>query len=162
MIPEYVIGPEARKYFKKGYFHQMRGELDKAVFHYRKSLEVQPTAEGYTFLGWAYSFMGRFEDAITECRKAIELDPDFGNPYNDIGSYLLQMGRLDEAAQWLEKAKRARRYANPEYPYCNMGKLYEMRGMIDQAMDEYREALRCNPDYEPARTVLKRLEAMKN
>ena len=28
-----------------------------------------------------------------ECRTAIAVDPDFGNPYNDIGSYLITLGR---------------------------------------------------------------------
>jgi len=26
------------------------------------------------------------EEATAECLRAIEIDPDFGNPYNDIGS----------------------------------------------------------------------------
>ncbi|NIO09761.1 MAG: tetratricopeptide repeat protein, partial [Deltaproteobacteria bacterium] len=45
-----------------------------------------PTAEAYTFLGWTYSFMGQLNEAIEECQRAITLDPDFGNPYNDIGA----------------------------------------------------------------------------
>ena len=31
--------------------------------------------------------------------------PTFGNPYNDIGAYLIAKGELDEAIEWLEKAK---------------------------------------------------------
>ena len=58
----------------------------------RSRSKCSPTAEAHTFLGWAYSFLGDYESAITECRNAIELDPDFGNPYNDIGAYLIQQG----------------------------------------------------------------------
>ena len=47
---------------------------------------------------------GRLEEAIEECHKAIAVDPTFGNPYNDIGAYLIEMGRLDEAIPWLERA----------------------------------------------------------
>jgi hypothetical protein len=36
--------------------------------------------------------MGLTDDAITECHHAIEVDPDFGNPYNDIGAYLIEQG----------------------------------------------------------------------
>jgi tetratricopeptide (TPR) repeat protein len=32
------------------------------------------------------------DDAIAECKKAVELDPDLGNPYNDIGAYLIEKG----------------------------------------------------------------------
>jgi hypothetical protein len=36
--------------------------------------------------------------------RAIQVDPDFGNPYNDIGAYLINLGRHDEAMAWLEQA----------------------------------------------------------
>jgi len=82
-------------YFQKAYREQMRGALDQAVVLYTKSIELHPTAEAYTFRGWTYSFMGKYEEAIGECHKAIEVDPEFGNPYNDIGAYLIELGRLD-------------------------------------------------------------------
>jgi len=97
----------AQELFQQAYQHQAKGELDQAVALYKESIAVFPTAEGYTFLGWTYSFMDRYDEAIAECRHAIEVDPDFGNPYNDIGSYLIQKGQLDEAIPWLEKATRA-------------------------------------------------------
>ncbi|MFB3127816.1 MAG: tetratricopeptide repeat protein, partial [Candidatus Acidiferrales bacterium] len=100
----------AQELFQQAYQHQAKGELDRAVALYKESIVVFPTAEGYTFLGWTYSFMGRYDEAIAECRHAIEVDPDFGNPYNDIGTYLIQKRQLDEAIPWLEKATRARRY----------------------------------------------------
>lgn len=37
------------------------------------------------------------EEAIAECHKAIALDLDFGNPYNDIGVYLIEREDLDGA-----------------------------------------------------------------
>ena len=82
-------------------------ELNTAVSLYSQSIETFPTAEAYTFRGWAYQSFGRIDDAIEECKRAIQVDPDFGNPYNDIGAYLMAKGKLDEAIEWLEKAKRA-------------------------------------------------------
>jgi Flp pilus assembly protein TadD len=41
------------------------------------------------------------EEAIAECHRAIEIDPDFGNPYNDIGAYLIERGDLRGAIPWL-------------------------------------------------------------
>ena len=162
MFPNFKLGPEALKYFESAYEFQMQGELEKAVFYYKKSLEIEQTAEGYTFLGWTYSFMGKLEAAMAECHKAIAADPDFGNPYNDIGVYYLQMGKLDAAIPWLEKAKKARRYENPEFAYCNLGKIYELKGLWPRAMEEYKKALAIQKDYLPARVGLVRLETYLN
>lgn len=162
MIPDFRISPEAFKYFQMAYEHQMRGELDRAVTLYKKSLEIDPSAEAHTFLGWTYSFMGKLEKAIEECRKAIAVDPDFGNPYNDIGAYLLQLGRIDEAIDWLQQAKDARRYENPEFPYCNLGRAYELKGLWPLALEEYRGALKIRSYYGPALTRVLKLEALFN
>lgn len=80
----------------------MEGDYDRAVELYLGSLALHPTAEAYTFLGWTYHFQGKIEEAIAECKRAIAVDPDFGNPYNDIGSYLIELNRYDEAIPWLE------------------------------------------------------------
>ena len=89
------------------YQAQMEGDYDRAVELYQSSLELHPTAEAHTFLGWTYHFQGRLDDAIAECRRAIDIDPEFGNPYNDIGAYLIELRRLDEAIPWLERASRS-------------------------------------------------------
>ena len=81
---------QAWELFQQAFARQMKGELEEAVNLYKQSIATHPTAEAYTFLGWTYSFMGRLDDAIEECHKAIAQDPDFGNPYNDIGAYLIE------------------------------------------------------------------------
>ena len=152
----------ALEYFQQAYTHQMNGELDEAVELYKKSIEVLPTAEAHTFLGWTYSFMGRYDDAIAECHRAIEIDPDFGNPYNDIGAYLIEQGMLDEAIPWFEKAIHARRYESYCFPHYNLGRVYERKRQWKKAMECYRAALGHNPDYALAKGSLRRLQAMMN
>ena len=72
----------------------MEGKLDRAIEDYQRSIAVHPTAEAHTVLGWTLSFQGRLAEATAECLRAIEIDPHFGNPYNDIGVYLMQQGKL--------------------------------------------------------------------
>src|SRR5262245_19759922 len=110
--------------FHSAYEAQMRGDLETAVDLYKRSIALHPTAEAHTFLGWTYSFQGALDDAIEECKKAIAVDPEFGNPYNDIGAYLIEMGRLDEAVPWLERATLATRYEAPHFPYFNLARVY--------------------------------------
>src|SRR5205085_2050365 len=88
---------KAVELMQEAYRLQMEGELEGAIDGYRRSIALHPTPEAHTFLGWTYSFQGRLDDAIAECKEAIAVDADFGNPYNDIGSYLIKLGRHDEA-----------------------------------------------------------------
>jgi len=133
---------------------QMSGDLARAIELYQRSIAACPTAEAHTFLGWTYSFQGRLEDAIEECQKAIVVDPTFGNPYNDIGAYLIEMGRLDEAIPWLERATRATRYASPHFPRLNLGRVYLAREMYSRALEEFQAVVDLRPDHEPAQRTI--------
>lgn len=113
---------------------------DNAILLYQDSIAAWPTAEAHTFLGWTYSYLDRLDEAIEECRRAIALDPDFGNPYNDIGSYLMKQGKLEEAIVWLEKAKQAPRYEPRHYPYLNLARLYATLGRFEDARREFSQA----------------------
>lgn len=135
----------ALELWREGTESLLRGELEEAVALFTRSLEEHPTAEAYTFRGWAYSFEGRLQDAIQECRKAIATDPSFGNPYNDIGCYLVERGELEEAVSWFERAKKASRYEPRHFPYLNLGRLRASRGEIDEARAEFEGALTENP-----------------
>ena len=153
---------EAFRIFQEGYERQIEGQVEEAISLYQKSIEIFPTAEAYTFLGWAYSFRGQYDQAIEECRKAIEVDPDFGNPYNDIGAYLIEEGKLDEAIPWLEKAKSAKRYESYCFPHYNLGRVWEKKGDWTNAMACYVQAVKENPGYTLAKRAINQLLAMMN
>jgi Tfp pilus assembly protein PilF len=91
------------------------------------------------------AIQNRLDDAIAECKRAIELDPEYGNPYNDIGSYLLSQGKLDDAIEWLERAKRATRYDSKHYPFMNLGRVYAAKGLTLRAIQEFEQALQIAP-----------------
>lgn len=149
---------EARDEFRRAYEHHMAGRLGEAMAGYRRSIAAHPTAEAHTFLGWAMSFEGRHEEAIAQCKLAIAVDPAFGNPYNDIGAYLIEMGRHDEAPQWLERAKTAPRYEPRQFPYFNLARVYMKQNRLREAVSELRQALVIEPRYEIARRELTRLQ----
>ena len=144
----------ARDLFQNAYKLQMQGDLDLAVQLYKQSIEMFPTAEAYTFLGWTYHFQGKIDDAIAECKKAIEVDPAFGNPYNDIGSYLIERGKYDEAIPWLEKAIGSSRYEAYHYPWYNLGRAYVNKEMYRKARECFEKSLEIEPAYELARQAL--------
>jgi Tfp pilus assembly protein PilF len=148
--------------WERAYRMQMRGDLDGAARLYKESIALFPTAEAHTFLGWTYSFQGKLDDAIRECERAIAVDPEFGNPYNDIGVYLIEKKELDQAIPWLEKAKKASRYEPRHFPFLNLGRIYAAKGMLNRAMDEFRGALQIAPGDATAARALDQLKVMMN
>ena len=136
----------ALELIEKAMKHQMAQEFEDAIRLYKESIALYPTADAHTYLGWAYSFVGRLNEAIAQCEIAIQLDPEFGNPYNDIGVYLMQQQRFDDAIPWLEQAKSATRYEPRHFPFINLGRIYLTKGMIQKALEEFGGALKINPD----------------
>jgi Tfp pilus assembly protein PilF len=126
--------------WKDGLEHQLDGKIPEAIKLYRASLALRETAEAHTFLGWTFSFEGRLLEAIAQCRKAIEIDPEFGNPYNDIGAYMVELDREEEAMVWFAQAKRAGRYENPQFPYLNLARLHLDNGDLGPALIELQIA----------------------
>ena len=108
------------------------------------------------------SFQGRLAEATEECLRAIEIDAAFGNPYNDIGVYLMQQDKLDESISWLEKAKQAERYQPRQFPFLNLGRVYLRQGRWWQALREFEGAVRLAPRDAHAARILHSLRARLN
>ncbi len=152
---------KAFMYWQKGYVLHVMGEYEAAAAHFRKSIEAKPTAQGHTYLGWSLSHLDRTVEAIEECKTAIEIDPGYGNPYNDIGVYLIDLGRPDEAIPWLRKAMRAERYCCYQFPHFNMGRILLMQGHVVGAKRAFERALSHDPNYQPALQALEYLREQK-
>lgn len=155
-----VIGigaKRAQKLIEDGLDHFSNGELNEAIECFQKSIEVEITPEGYTYWGWMLSFNGKLDEAIELCKQAIDLDPDFGNPYNDIGTYFMKKGELDKAVPWLEQAKQAKRYEPRQFPYLNLGRIYLSQGMFLKALKEFEAALVHDPENTELKSVIARI-----
>lgn len=158
----FIKHPHARKLFEEAYEEQINGNTNVAISLYKQSLDKCPSAPALTYLGWAHAQIGELEMAIQLCEEAIKLDPDYGNPYNDIGAYLIEMGQEDDAVQWLEQAILAPKYDCKFFPYYNLGKIYEGQNFIKKAISCYQRASRINPDFELATESLERLQNSLN
>jgi Tfp pilus assembly protein PilF len=151
---------EAIRLWEQGKTSQLRRDVPEAIRLFRESLAAFPTAEAHTYLGWALSRQGDVDGAIRECKQAILVDPDFGNPYNDIGVYLIEKGELDEAIQWLEQAQLAKRYEPRHYPHLNLGRIYAKRGRVSRALVEFERALELHPGDPLALEALAKLRRL--
>lgn len=153
---------EAVRLFERAYEAQRAGDYERAIDLYQRSLATYPTAEAHTFLGWVYSFQERYDEAIDECLAAIRVDPSFGNPYNDIGSYLMAKGNLFDSVDWFKRALNAPRYESYAFPHFNLGRVYEARGRLLEAAAHYGLALVEQPAFTQAAAALHRVQARLN
>lgn len=151
------VWQQAVEYFQRAYRRQVEGDLASAIRDYQLSIRLFPTAEAHTFLAWVYSFLHLYQEAIDECKLAITVDPDYGNAYNDIGAYLLELGTPAEAIPWFEQALAAPRYDNRVYAFYNLGRAYEQLGDWLAALGCYQDGMRHNPAYMPAQSAAHRL-----
>jgi tetratricopeptide (TPR) repeat protein len=152
----------ALELFNRAYQAQLAKDYDEAIELYLRSIEMFPTAEAHTFLGWVYSFQERYDEAIDECLQAIRVDAGFGNPYNDIGSYLIAKGDLYNCIRWFERALQAPRYESYAFPHFNLGRVYEQRGRCLQAARHYGLALKEQAGFTSALAGLRRMQAKLN
>lgn len=153
---------EARQLFQEAYQAQLAQNYEFAIELYQRSIETYPTAEAHTFLGWVYSFQNRYDEAIAECLEAIRVDETLGNPYNDIGSYLLAKGDTYGCVRWFKRALFAPRYDSYAFPHFNLGRVYEMRRKYLDAARHYTLALEQQPSFTEASTSLRRMQALLN
>lgn len=98
---------------------------------------------------------GRYAEAEAAYRKLIEDKPDDGAIRTSLAATLGFLGRYDEALEQLAEAERLSPL-NPEI-YHNRGVVFERQGKPDEAVAQYREAVRYAPDFKPSRDALKRL-----
>ena len=130
-----------------------RGQIDEAMAHYRKALEIKPDyAEAHNNLGIALAGRGRIDEAIAHYRKALEIKPNYAEAHNNLGIALAGCGRIDEAIAHYQKALEIK----PDYAeaHNNLGVALADRGRIDEAIAHYQKALEIKPDYAEAHNNL--------
>ncbi|NBV42656.1 tetratricopeptide repeat protein [bacterium] len=147
----------ANQLLKQGRLLVLQNDLEGALEKFKASVDEFPTAEGYTNWAWMLSFSGDLNRCITLCEKAIELDPEFGNAYNDIGSYLIDLDRCEEAIPWLKKAKRAKKYDARHFPFLNLARAYLKLDRDKEALTEYKRLLKLDPNNIEALFILEYL-----
>ena len=127
----------------------LRGEIDAAIAHFHRALEIQPDyVEPFNNLGNAFAFRGETDKAIAHYRKALEIQPNYMKAHYNLGLALAGRGRFDEAIAHY----RAALEIQPDYvdAYNNLGNAFADRGQIDDAITQYRKALDIKPDYMEA------------
>lgn len=148
----------ARALWKEGATLHLEEDYPAAIARYRSALRLRPTARTHTYLAWSLSRLGRYREAVRNCRRAIELDPGYPNAYNDLGSYLIDLGRPGDAIPWLKRAAQFTDYCCPHYIHYQLGRAMLLQARVEDARRELETALAIRPNYTAARRLLRSIE----
>src|SRR5262249_29456500 len=102
-VATYPESPRLR--FQLGRAYSAKGDRDRAIADYSKTIELRPThALAYTNRGAAYEAMGNHDRAIADYSKAIDIDPMFAIAYHNRGVAYKAKGDYDHAIADYSKA----------------------------------------------------------
>jgi len=129
---------------------------DEAIRSAEKSIALNPNfADGYHSLGVILHYVGRSEEALRCFEKAVALNPLFPGMWLHFqGQAYFQLGRYEEAEAVLKR--RIFRFPETDASRVLLAATYGQMGRLDEAREQWREALRVNPSYslEHRRKVL--------
>jgi tetratricopeptide (TPR) repeat protein len=141
-----------------------KGEYDKAIGYYEKSLAIRlkvleaehpEVATTYNNLGSAYLKKGEYDKAIGYYEKSLPIQlkalgaehPSVATSYNNIGSAYQDKGEYDKAIGYLEKALAIKlKKLGSEHPsvginYNDIGLVYTNKGEYHKAIGYYEKSL---------------------
>lgn len=143
----------AQTLLDRGLYAVQTGDYITALQEFRASAYVVRSSDALTNWGSMEHYLGDTEKAIDLCREAIHLNPDCGNPYNDIGTYLVVLGRIDESVTWFKSAIASRQYKPRHFPHINLGKVFLAKKDFEKALFHLDEALRLDPYNDDVRDL---------
>ncbi len=83
-----------------------KGEFDRAILFFDKSLEVNPGyAEAYEMRGTTYSFKEEYDQAIADFNRAIEINPRLGEVYLGRAKAYFSKGEYEKSWRDIKRAQ---------------------------------------------------------
>jgi Tfp pilus assembly protein PilF len=126
-------------HFNYGRLLKKQGKNDPALAEFRKAVEVAPVnATARLYLAQELGERGQYQEAEAQYRAAIQLSPSLAAEGN-LAGILLASGRDSEAEGLLEQM--AREYPFDSLTHVRLGQLWEKRGRISEAKQQYEAAL---------------------
>ncbi len=141
-----------------GTIYMQQGKFDLAAQEMEHVLAAEPdNGDLWATLGSVYKQAGKPEEAIHALKKAIDLLPNQPGPHTTLAGVLQESGKTDEASAERKIAGTLTRGAMNRQAALfatNAGDLLLSKGAIDDAIGQYRTAIKDDPAYLPAHRQL--------
>jgi tetratricopeptide (TPR) repeat protein len=145
---------------------EQKGNLEEAVFAYRRAVKNEPkSAQAHHFLAKALTKKGYWQEAINHYHKTIELEPKFFNSCQEMGRYLAKLNHRDKAINLYQKIGDTLAKKNlfqeaitvyeqaielnldQKWFYLYIGDIYNRQGNSAAAIDAYLKAIELAPEF---------------
>jgi tetratricopeptide (TPR) repeat protein len=136
---------EAGTSFRKGDVGKSEALLKSVVASHADN------ARARGLLGRMYIFEGDSENAIRELKAAEDLEDDFETAYF-LGMAYLKAKKLDQAAAWFQQQEST--MGDSAALHVLFGRAYLLTKFPQQAISEFRKAIRLDPKYPRAHSLL--------
>src|SRR5689334_9753607 len=131
----------------------------EAEEHFKKAIALNPNyATGHQWYASYLAASGRLSESVVEAKTAHELEPFSLTIYSDYIRSLYYAGRLDEARkESLKLSELDPSFARSHY---ELGLVLEDEGKLEEAINEFKLALKQVPDNVAALTALGHAQAL--
>ena len=130
------------------------GKIAEALEQFRTALQIRPNdAFPNRNVGSCLLRLGHPEQAIPYLEKAVQAEPKYMDAYYQLGLAWSALHKWDRAADAFVQAL-LRHPQNPSVIHHNLGVAMANLGRLDDAIDQFRESTRLDPDYGEAQFSL--------
>ena len=137
--------PENYAAMKTAWQHLQAGRLQQAGVIYMRVLETQPdNCEALNLCSYVASQSGRLDLARQLLEKSISINPRCADSHNNLGKILNDLRDPEKALEHLNIAIKLNK-KNPS-AYLNRANSKRVQGEIDEALADYRNALKLAPN----------------
>jgi Tfp pilus assembly protein PilF len=133
--------------------YDRQGHFPKALEEYQKALKMAPRdPDLLNDMGYTHYNHGRFKEAEDFLRLALQQNPKHERAWVNLG---LTLGMQERYGDSFDAFKRA---VPPAQAHCNLAFVLTAQKKREEAKQEYRKALRLDPNLGLARAALEKLE----
>ncbi|RMF20509.1 MAG: tetratricopeptide repeat protein [Cyanobacteria bacterium J083] len=145
----YLVIPPALTiyYYSKGKSLFEKKQFVDAITEYDKAISIYPNAKNaWLHRGYAFSKLKQFDQMLDSCQKAVEVsNPEFIHGLNCMALALQELDRGKEAIAIYNKLIALK--PNDYRFWYNKGEVQLKEGLIQEALESFKQATVFKPDY---------------